>query len=135
MDIELFKKSIDLIQKETHITSRVFVHKEGDAEFTNFVLPPSEDAGRDNLYANSVFLLTEDGWIYFSNLNCSPTSSIVNVYTCDNCTLTFPLKPSIKKLLNHYFLQRRYLKQYHVGNFSEHIYIIHKIEEDEFMKV
>ena len=84
------------------------------------MLPPSVDAGRDNLYANSVFLLIEEGWIYFSNLNCSQTSSIVNVYSCDNYTLTCPLKPSIKKLLNHYFLQRCYLKQYHVGNFSEH---------------
>ena len=65
MQLEIFKKSVELIQNEIHITSRVFVHNEGDTEFTNFVLSPSVDAGRDTLYADSVFLLTKEGWIYF----------------------------------------------------------------------
>ena len=60
----------------------------------------------------------KDGFI-FSNLNCSPSSSIVYMYSCDNCTLTYPLKPYIKMLFNDYSLQRRHLKQYHVGIFTE----------------
>ena len=61
MQLEIFKKSV-------HITPRVFVHNDGDTEFKNFVLSPSVDAGRDTLYASSVFLLTKEGWIYFYSL-------------------------------------------------------------------
>ena len=34
MDIKIIKKSIELIHKERHITSKVFVHEEGDTDFT-----------------------------------------------------------------------------------------------------
>ena len=65
MDFQLFKSSIDLIQRESSQDNiRVFLHKEDDTEFNNFILPPSQDAGRDILYTNCVFLLLDKVWIF-----------------------------------------------------------------------
>ena len=82
---------------------RIFVHKEGDSEFNNFILPPSQDSGQDVLYSNCVFLLLDKEWVLFTNLNLSPLSSIVNMYSSSNCLLQYPMKSSIKLLINHYF--------------------------------
>ena len=57
---------------------------------------------------------------FFTNLNSSPSSSIVNMYSSSNYELQYPIKSSIKLLINHYFLQRSILHQYHVSEYSEH---------------
>ena len=78
-------------------------------------LPHNKDSGRDILYVNCVPSLFDQGWIY---VNSGSTSSIVKMYSSSKVELTSPLDPRLITLLNHYFLQRKYVFQYHVAKSS-----------------
>ena len=120
MDLALFRSSISLIQQSAPDGTRVFVHSIEETNFEGFLLSPNEDCQRDNLYMNCLFLLIENEWIFITNINTSPTSGKVNLYSSSNFTLKYPLDHRLKRMLNHYFLQRKELSHYHIGNFSAH---------------
>ena len=64
MDFQLFKSSIDLIQRESSQDKiRVFLHKEADTEFNNLILPPSQDAGREIFVYKLHILILDKEWI------------------------------------------------------------------------
>ena len=56
--------------------------------------------------------------MYITNLNCSPSSSTVKMYTSSKVIFEEPLDTRLVTLLNHYFLQRKYLRHYHIADAS-----------------
>ena len=120
MDLALFRSSISLIQQSAPDGTRVFVHSIEDTIFENYLLAPNEDCQRDNLYINCLFLLFGTEWVFITNVNTSPTSAIINMYSSSNFKSQYPLDHRLKRIINHYFLQREHLYHYQVGHFSVH---------------
>ena len=118
MDFNTFKQSSELMSASASVDFKVFIHTLDTAVLQDFILPYNEDAGRDTLYANCVFLLLDEGWVYITNLNCSPSSSTVKMYTSSKVIFEEPLDTRLVTLLNHYFLQRKYLRHYHIADAS-----------------
>ena len=114
-----FKSVLSLLLRQLPDGTRVFVHHIDDRQLEPFILPPDEDSGLDILYVNCVFVLTEQGWIFATNLNKAPRSSIVGLYSAPGAKIS-TLDPRLKFILNHYFQQRQNLYCYSVGDSSPH---------------
>ena len=119
MDFSTFRNCIDLIRKDANIDVNVFIHTLDTVVLQNFLLPPDQDAGRDYLYVNCVFLLIDDGWIYLTNANSGPKSSIVKMYSSSKINLQSTIDPKVLSVINHYFLQRQKLIHYHIASPSQ----------------
>ena len=56
--------------------------------------------------------------MYLTNAISSPTSSRVNMYSSSNFKLICPVDIRLKRIINHYFLQREHVNHYHVGEYD-----------------
>ena len=118
MNFTTFKEGTELIKQAANIDFNVFIHDIESAVLQDFLLPPDRDAGRDYLYINCVFVLVDHRWLFLTNANSAPKSSIVNMYMSCEEFPTSTLDPKLLKLINHYFLQRQQLKVYQITDSS-----------------
>ena len=114
MDFNTFSNCIELIRKDANLDVNVFIHTLDTVVLQNFLLPPDQDAGRDYMYVNCVFLLVEDAWIYMTNANSGPKSSLVKMYSSSKTHMEqSKIDSRILSVINHYHVAN------HVANHSE----------------
>ena len=91
---------------------RFFVHSITDNEYLQLVDNPRSDAGYDFMYSVCLFVFVNDRWVFLTNVNCGPRSSLVNLYCSSDLSLSSSILNSLKPMVNHYFIQRQVLRVY-----------------------
>lgn len=120
MDSDIFKSYIGLIKTNGPDGLQVFIRDITDdlSDFVNFM---ENNHAYDKHVKVVLFLKTEHGWIFFSNLSNTQhlSDSIINMYCTSNISFTQnTLPPRLHDILKHYFPQKQLLNIYHVADFS-----------------